>query len=394
MAGRENARVVHAPPRGQAEGLRGLPGWASGAVLQTLPALPGALPSGRPSPAEGHGSLRCACSQYKNELQRFQSESEHLAGSLDWQALLQDETTSPIQICSLLEAALEGFSIAGIALCRQLWRAAQPHDCVVKFAAKPTARALEFNILKKQEDFADAQEGSLRNTLNIHLFEDMQLTDETLQVCSCCNGVGSSCRLRDSISICFVARQCFVGPPRGRAHLKRDPCTTQVFAGRMPHSLASLSLSFAKRINVKFSDASLEELAGRLPQSLTSLSLDFGQNRLFTDASLKELAGRLPQSLTSLSLDFGQNRLFTDASLKELAGRLPQSLTSLSLDFGQNWLFTDASLKELAGRLPQSLTSLSLDFGQNRLFTDASLKELAGRLPQSLTSLSLDFGQN
>ncbi|CAE7321511.1 mdlA, partial [Symbiodinium microadriaticum] len=96
-------------------------------------------------------------------------------------ALLQDETTSPIQICSLLEAALEGFSIAGIALCRQLWRAAQPHDCVVKFAAKPTARALEFNILKKQEDFADAQEGSLRNTLNIHLFEDMQLTDETLQ---------------------------------------------------------------------------------------------------------------------------------------------------------------------------------------------------------------------
>ena len=122
---------------------------------------------------------------YKSELQRFRLESEHVAGSLDWQRLLQDETTSPIQICSLLEAALEGFSIAGIALRRQLSQAAQPDNCVVKFAAKPTVSALELNILKKQEDTADAQEASLDNTLNIQLFEDMQLTDETLQACSC-----------------------------------------------------------------------------------------------------------------------------------------------------------------------------------------------------------------
>ncbi|CAE7385482.1 mdlA [Symbiodinium sp. CCMP2456] len=311
---------------------------------------------------------------YRNELQRFRLESEHLAGSLDWQALLQDETTSPIQICSLLEATLEGFSIAAVALCRELWQAAQPHNCVVRFTAKPTALALEFNILKKG-DTAHAQEGSFDNKLKIHLFEDMQLTDETLQVFA-----ARMPHSLTSLSSSFVSS------------IKFSDASPKIFAGRLPQRLTSLSLDFLS--NEQFTDASLKELAVRLPQSLTSLSLNFWQNRQFTDASMKELAGRLPQRLSSVSLNFEQNRQFTDASMKELAGRLPQSLTSLSLNFGQNMKFTDACLNELAGRLPQGLTSLSLNFRQNTRFTHASLKELAGRLPQGLSTLSLNFEQN
>ncbi|CAE7223728.1 sol [Symbiodinium sp. CCMP2592] len=354
---------------------------------------------------------------HRKELRRFRLESEHLTGSLDWQELLQDEATSPLEICSLLEAAaLEGTGKIpfAIGLCGELRQAVQPYDGVVKLAAQPTTLepfALEVNILKKQEDVDDSQlcqmsvkQGCLETALLVQLFELMQLTDETMQavaeqlpqsLTSLGLDFANSMKLTDASLKELVARL-----PQSLTSLSLNFSQNELFtdaslkelAGRLPQCLTSLSLNFSE--NELFTDASLKELAGQLPQSLTSFSLNFSENELFTDASVKELAGRLPQNLTSLSLNFSENELFTDASLKELAGKLPQSLTSLSLDFCQNELFTDASLRELAGRLPQSLTSLSLHFNWNRHFTDASLKELAGRLPQSLTSLSLDFCQN
>ena len=131
---------------------------------------------------------------HRKELQRFRLQSEHLAGSLDWQALLQDEAPSMLEICSLLEAAaLEGSDSIpfAIGLCRELWQAAEPHTGVVKLAAHLTTLepfALELNILKKLEDVGNAQlchmsvkQGCLQSALLVQLFE-LMLTDETMQV--------------------------------------------------------------------------------------------------------------------------------------------------------------------------------------------------------------------
>ncbi|CAE7875451.1 mdlA, partial [Symbiodinium sp. KB8] len=335
-------------------------------------------------------------SNYQKEFERFRGESQHLAGRLDWQSVLDEE--SPHEIFSLLEAAVEGTDKLPVAIAvhRELRQAAHSLDCAVRLTkAKTTSEqlALDFTILK-QEQAGDAavlckisvKEGYLEASLCIELLTSLEPTiapsvyikntpqaEETMQAFVAIAG-----RLYQSLTFFSLGF---------RVSTKFTDTSLKELAGRLPKSLTSLSLNFW---NSQFTDASLKELAGGLPQSLTSLSLYFKSSK-FTDASLKELAGRLAQSLTSLSLFFPNSR-FTDASLKELAGGLPQSLASLRLFFPSSRL-TDASLKELAGGLPQSLTSLSLDFWNNE-FTDTSLKELAGGLPQSLTSLSLHFGNS
>ena len=63
MAGRPNARMVHPPPHGQAQGARGLLDWASGSVLTALPTLFASLPAGWAGSAPGHGGLWAAFEQ-------------------------------------------------------------------------------------------------------------------------------------------------------------------------------------------------------------------------------------------------------------------------------------------------------------------------------------------